>query len=314
MTNVKHHLDEIDLLDAPDGWEEVRRRVARADLRIRIDEPQRARAAKVGAALVAFAIFIVAGGLVWEGFHTGPSRVAGSEIDLPTDPGAVFTVPGLAFPVCRGSQIEGTFTGHGVEHAYVFTRASASACPAVGEGLRVLAVGGGEDGSISAWEPIDCGASCLAWANPDIDADGKDEIAIESRMGASTLYFVLFDVVDTPRGWALSPIVHEEDGTVVQIAYGGSVTHLDGAFCDPASHTFVVWSAEPNASQTEYRIHQQPYRLVGGDVTPATALPPRPVLRRLDPIDSIVPLDPSVLPRRGIESCRYSSGATPSGV
>src|SRR5207245_1482029 len=81
------------------------------------------------------------------------------------------------------------------------------------------------------------------------------------------------------------------------------VMHLDGAYCDAASKSFVIWSAVPNANETQYRVHQQPYRLVSEHVTPATALPPPLVLRRLDPVDSTVPLDPAALPQRSIASC-----------
>jgi hypothetical protein len=84
MSDLRRRLEEIDGLDMPDGWEDIRRRQARADLPIGLDRPKRASAPKVGVALLAFAVFVAAGALLWTGFHAGSSPAGGAESAPPT--------------------------------------------------------------------------------------------------------------------------------------------------------------------------------------------------------------------------------------
>jgi hypothetical protein len=302
MTNVKHRLDEIDLLDVPHGWEDVRRRVARADLPVRIDEPQRSWAVEVGAAVLAFAIFIVAGGLLWEAFHTGPSDIAGSPIVLPSDPATVFAMPGLAFPVCRGSVIEGRFTGEDVEHAYVFTKATDSGCPAPGAAFQILALDAFDQGQIdTTFGPLECASVCSVWANPDIDGDGHDEIAVVTGQGASSIAFQLYGVTLSPGGPRLG-VIADTSGNVLTIESYGPATHLAGAECGltdtgvgfPTPGLFVVWTATPNAGQTAYIVVGQPFRVV--DQTETGSSDQLQILDPLPPVSSTVALDPAKLP------------------
>jgi hypothetical protein len=279
-----------------------------------IDEVKRRRARRgvirrlQTVALVVVVLAGTAGGFLMLQAQFGASKPAGEPTETPSDsPSAsiglptgdqVAMVPGIAFSVCRGSAIEGRFLDQGSTHAYVFTKAIEGGCPALGEGTRILAVEASfqdpqGSSSMAIFEPLDCTASCYAWTNADIDGDGKDEIAVVTVQGPSTTLFQLFEVAATPGGWKVSPIVRE-DGTVALLSYGGSVMHLDGAFCNAGS--FIVWRAEPNADLTRYRLHELPYRLDGdNEVSPGVFNTSR-VLTALDPIDTLVDYDPQALP------------------
>jgi hypothetical protein len=154
-------------------------------------------------------------------------------IAIPADPTQVFDA-GLAFPVCHGSMIEGNFLGSGTTYVYVFTKASDAGC-LPGEGTSVLVVqvpddGAGSSASIMEGGPLDCQTEppvCTAWANPDINGDGQDEIAIVTAQGASTTSFELYNATHGSQGWALNPYVRD-DGMPLRFEEGGSATHQAG--------------------------------------------------------------------------------------
>ena len=238
------------------------------------------------------------------------SPVVLQEIVLPDDPTKVISVDGLGSPVCRGSEIQGNFYGGGTTYAYVFTKARDTGCPPAGGGLQVLVVlvpdATGRSSSLVVTGPLDCQTAdgvCYVWADPDIDGDGKNEIAVVTTQGASTTFFQLYEAVATPNGWAVSPIV-APDGAPVSVAEGGSVTHQDGVNCYGPSNTFIEWSASPNADQTKYVIHSQPYRLDGDYESSPGVFTTSRVLQPLTPSDSTVDLNTDQpMPADDVTSC-----------
>ena len=247
------------------------------------------------------------------------SPVVLQEIVLPDDPTKVISVDGLGSPVCRGSEIQGNFFGGGTTYAYVFTEASGAGCPPAGGGLQVLVVvvpdATGHSSSLVVTGPLDCHTAdgvCYVWADPDIDGDGKNEIAVVTTQGASTMFFQLYEVVTTPNGWAVSPIV-APDGAPVSVAEGGSVTHQDGVNCSGPSNSFIEWSASLNADQTKYLIHSQPYRLDGDYESGPGVFTTSRVLQPLTPSDSTVDLNTDQhMPADDITSCGGSIPNPPS--
>jgi hypothetical protein len=191
-------------------------------------------------------------------------------IAIPSDPTKVFSVEGLAFPVCHGSMIEGNFLGTGPTYAYVFTKASDAGC-LPGEGISVVAVQvpddpAGTSSTLVAGGPLDCQVDppvCVAWANPDINDDGQDEIAIVTAQGASTTSFELYNATHGSQGWALNPYVGDDE-MPLRFDEGGSATHQAGTYCDDSTglRRFVAWEAT-SSDGTTFDVTETPYAIQG---------------------------------------------------
>ncbi len=208
-------------------------------------------------------------------------------IPLPSDPTHVFSLDGLAFPVCRGSSIAGNFLGTGQTFAYVFTKASEGGCATDTTivAVQVPSDAAGTSAQLAVGGPLDCQdpSTCFVWANPDIDGDGQDEIAIATAEGASTTSFELYEAKQMGTGWGLNPYFGD-DSMPLRFDEGGSATHLAGTYCDDTSgaRRFVSWEATSSdgstydISETGYELHDgslialAPHHLTAG----AEALPP----------------------------------------
>jgi hypothetical protein len=195
---------------------------------------------------------------------TGTTLV--TPIPLPGDPTHVFSIDGLAFRVCRGSSIAGNFLGTGQTFAYVFTKASDGGCvtdTTIVAAVQVPADAAGTKSTLAVGGPLDCQdpSTCFVWANPDIDGDGQDEIAIATAEGASTTSFELYEATHTADGWGLNPYVGD-DTMPLRFDEGGSATHQAGVYCDDStgSRRFVSWEATSSdgsmydATETFYQV------------------------------------------------------------
>ena len=190
-------------------------------------------------------------------------------IAIPSDPTKVFMVDGLSsFPVCGGSMIEGNFLGTGPTYAYVFRKASDAGCdtdtwvvaiqvPKDAAGTSTTFVEGG---------PLDCQdpAACFVWANPDVNGDGQDEIAIVTETGASTTSFELYAAKHTATGWGLNPYTGD-DGMPLRFEEGGSVTHQASTYCAETAigRRFVAWAAT-STEGTTYDVTETAYVIQDG--------------------------------------------------
>ena len=183
-------------------------------------------------------------------------------IPLPGDPTKVFDV-GLAFPVCRASSIAGNFLGTGQTFAYVFTKASDGGCDTdtTVVAVQVPTDAAGTTSTLAVGGPLDCQdpQACFVWANPDINGDGQDEIAIVSAQGASTTSFELYDATHGSQGWALNPYTGD-GGMPLHFDEGGSATHQAGTYCDDSTglRRFVSWDAT-SSDGTTYDVTETPY-------------------------------------------------------
>jgi hypothetical protein len=175
-------------------------------------------------------------------------------IAIPSDPTEVFDA-GLAFPVCNGSMIEGNFLGTGPTYAYTFTKASEAGCDTdtTVVAVQVPSDAAGTSAALAVGGPLDCQdpSTCFVWANPDIDGDGQDEIAIVTAEGASTTSFQLYEATHASQGWALNPYIGD-DGMPLRFDEGGSATHLAGTYCDDTSgeRRLVAWDATTSDGST----------------------------------------------------------------
>jgi hypothetical protein len=185
-------------------------------------------------------------------------------IAIPSDPTQTFMVDGLSsFPVCGVSMIEGDFLGTGPTYAYVFRKASDAGCDT---DTWVVAVQVPTDASGAAptfveGGPLDCQdpSACFVYANPDINGDGQDEIAIVSAQGASTTSFELYEAKQTASGWGLNPYVGG-DTMPLRFDEGGSATHQAGTYCDDSTglRRFVSWEAT-SSDGTTFDVTETPY-------------------------------------------------------
>jgi hypothetical protein len=211
---------------------------------------------------------------------------------LPADPTDVFQPDGLAFPVCRGSSLAGNFLGTGQTFAYVFTKASDGGCvtDTTIVAVQVPSDAAGTSAALAVGGPLDCQdpSTCFVWANPDINGDGQDEIAIVTAQGASTTSFELYDATHGSQGWALNPYVGD-DGMPLRFEEGGSATHQAGTYCDDTSGSrrFVSWEATSSDGST-YDITETFYNVAGSLV----ALAPHHITS-----------DAQGLPPTGFEGC-----------
>jgi hypothetical protein len=187
-------------------------------------------------------------------------------IDIPSDPTKTFMVDGLAsFPVCGVSMIEGDFLGTGPTYAYVFRKASDAGCDT---DTWVVAVqvpkdAAGTSSTFVEGGPLDCQdpSACFVYANPDINGDGQDEIAIVSAQGASTTSFELYEAQHDPQGWGLVPFI-DITGMPQQFAEGGPVTEVEGTYCHDVGgeRHLVSWDAT-TSDGTSYDLTEDPWTI-----------------------------------------------------
>lgn len=95
---------------------------------------------------------------------------------------------GLGFPVCNLTSVQGQFgEGQRVWRAFVATkRGDVGPCPNASEADNVVALDVTGDGQAeTAYGPFGCQAGCSAFAAPDIDGDGTDELLVQDVASAS---------------------------------------------------------------------------------------------------------------------------------
>lgn len=192
---------------------------------------------------------------------------------------------GLGFPVCDVSRVHGEF-GSGRGTAFVATRMGDSGCPSAGDGFQFLAVDasgdGVADGSVG---PLDCQPVCRAFAAPDVDGDGTNEVAVAvGSTGGSTL-FQLFTVAFA----SIEELRFDCVDCGQLFLWGRPGGHAEGAYC-PAGETpgdFVSWAAEQTDDGSAYAVVEIFIDVKGSFLT------------EVDQRDSEVPFEQSALPPGG---------------
>ncbi|MGH2673302.1 MAG: hypothetical protein ACRDHC_10025 [Actinomycetota bacterium] len=152
---------------------------------------------------------------------------------------------GLGFPVCNVSTVSGVF-GTGVSGtAFVGTKAGDTGCPGLGDGFQLVAVDVSGDGLADAsYGPLKCEQWCSAFAAPDVDGDGTDEILVQN-VEFSIVGLKLFEVVSSESERAVFPVMVEppgdapfgfqgfEGGEEPQFWIGGDAFIADAIRCEP---------------------------------------------------------------------------------
>lgn len=156
-------------------------------------------------------------------------------------PDAAEQLAGVPFLVCRITTVSGTFGG-GMDTAWVFEEERVPGAGCVGEGFQHLAVGSG--GSVDLLSPRitdvlnDDAWRVWAYAAPDVNGDGIDEIAI-ARQGSQprARHLWLFTVADgrlrTVADIGLEPVDCGPDcDPVAWNVEIGPIAHENGAVSD----------------------------------------------------------------------------------
>ena len=99
----------------------------------------------------------------------------------PADVPATGTDIGLGFSVCNVTSVSGVFAPGVDGTAWVATKTGDVGCPSLGDGMQVLAVDVSGDGvADTSFGPLECDPWCSAFAAPDVDGDGTDELLIQN--------------------------------------------------------------------------------------------------------------------------------------
>ncbi len=135
-------------------------------------------------------------GFSWQPLPTVGATVAPS----PTPSGNVDGEDiGLGFPVCNDTSVAGVFSPGVDGTAWVATKTGDLGCPSLGEGMQVVAVDVSGDGMAdTSFGPLQCDPWCSAFAAPDVDGDGTDELLIQN-IQFSIAGLRLYDVRSDPK-------------------------------------------------------------------------------------------------------------------
>ena len=184
---------------------------------------------------------------------------------------------GLGFPVCDVTSVRGRFSPDVDGTAFVATRrGDTGGCPTADGGMQVLAVDVDGDGvADTSYGPLECDPRCSAFAAPDVDGDGTDELLVQN-VDFSIVGLKLFEVQLGDGGAALGPVTvappcYPRGGLVPgaepQLWLGGDAFDIDTLRCedspegrvlihtaateDPPDSTDAVW----RATETTYSLN-----------------------------------------------------------
>jgi hypothetical protein len=191
---------------------------------------------------------------------------------------------GLGFSVCNVTSVNGRFTGpDAAGTAFVATRmGDTGGCPDATEAFNVVAVDLSGDGLADlSYGPIECElAQCVAFAAPDVDGDGTDELLVQN-VAFSVTGLILFDLVQDEGGPALVLATVEPPGDAAmssqgfdgsappQFWLGGDAFTLDSLRCDGSGEgrLLVSVTAEqvpPDSPDSVWEVHETVFELDAG--------------------------------------------------
>ncbi|MGH2528018.1 MAG: TolB family protein, partial [Actinomycetota bacterium] len=163
---------------------------------------------------------------------------------------------GLGFPVCNVTSVQGHFGDpQTVGTAYVATkRGDVGPCPDASEADNIVAVDLIGDGQADAsYGPIGCEVICMAFAAPDVDGDGIDELLVQDvAFSIAGLRLFKIGLADSP---AIVPVTVAppgdpaggfEPGKEVRLWLGGDAFDSTALRCEtgPDGRVLVATSAE----------------------------------------------------------------------
>jgi hypothetical protein len=196
--------------------------------------------------------------LAWQaiplGEPTSPSPVpSATPAETPTPQGG--TDIGLGFRVCDVTSVAGEFAPGVDGTAFVATKMSdLGRCPSsvTGHALQIVAVDVTGDGMADAhFGPLECDPFCTAFAAPDVDLDGTDELLVENiqfTIAGLRLYEVRADPPDVFPVTVSTPGYPEgglAPGLEPQLWIGGDAFDMDTLRCatSPDGRVLIQTSA-----------------------------------------------------------------------
>lgn len=218
-------------------------------------------------------------GPAWQALPQATTAATPTPVTSP-DPEAGRDI-GLGFPVCNVTLVQGRFSdAHRVWTAYVATkRSDVGPCPNASEADNVVAIDVTGDGQAdAAYGPIGCQGGCSAFAAPDIDGDGTDELLVQdvafsiAGLRLFTVGWIGGTVADGPF---LSPVTVAppgdpaggfEPGKELRLWLGGDGFQLDALRCEagPDGQVLVATSAESRPHDSPNAVwyaHETTFRL-----------------------------------------------------
>jgi hypothetical protein len=211
----------------------------------------------------------------------------------PTSAGGSDGAGGGEPAMCDHSQLNADVDGDGVlDQVDLWSPAPTCHSPEVGQ-RWVLHVSGGKLGPSGPGVRFygaeqdfpDCQQpdACRLFAAPDVNGDGKAELAVQVVSGASTEFFALYELeeIDTaagPRFFRIDVAApgdpwNDQFGLMPGpglFAWGGSVTNLHGATCVDRSglHDFVLRTGLPSTATADaYDVHDTFLHLDAGTLS-----------------------------------------------
>jgi hypothetical protein len=210
---------------------------------------------------------------------------------------------GLGLQLCDVGSVRGTFVeGGATQTAFVGTEPTRGGrCPTTQEMTGIAAIDLSGDGVADvASEPFDCEYRCDAYAAPDVDGDGIDEL-LALNVGFSVSGVALFDVVVDGDAVSIVRAMVEPPGDAIlgfqgfdgsgppQFWIGGDAFTADSLRCEPSAGGRVLVSVTaqevpPDSPDSAWEVHETVFVLETG------------VLRVIDARDFTVPVDRSSTP------------------
>jgi hypothetical protein len=151
-------------------------------LKRRVRRERMKRASTVGLVLVIGVAGAMAYALAERGTTRQPESTATISPALPSQAAAAATIPGVPFPACHPTSLNYYSERSEYGSIYLFGRGTAgAACPELNSrnaylGLNVGNLGSGPKPQI--FGPIDCFTGCRIFGAPDINGDGRPELAV----------------------------------------------------------------------------------------------------------------------------------------
>jgi hypothetical protein len=194
---------------------------------------------------------------------------------------------GLGFPVCNVTSVPGRFADPSTPGiAFVATRmGDTGGCPDATGAFNVVAMDLSGDGvADTSYGPIVCeNAACVAWAAPDVDGDGTDELLVQNvafsmpglklfdLLGAGSDGLALGPVTVAPPGSAEFGYQGFEGGTEPQFWISGDAFSAASIRCEPSNgeRAFVSVAAEivpPDAPDAHWEVIETVFLLRDGQL------------------------------------------------
>jgi hypothetical protein len=260
-------------------YEELIRRRERKRIAHRIEATALAVAVVAGTIAGTYALSRV----FWADTTTagGDGSPSATAVPTPSPTSPATSDIGLGFPVCNVTSVQGHFgDAQGVWTAYVATkRGDVGPCPNASEADNVIAIDVTGDGQAdAAYGPFGCQGGCSAFAAPDVDGDGTDELLVQDvafSIAGLRLFTVGWTGGTVADGPFVSPVTVSppgdpaggfDPGKEPQLWLGGDAFQLDALRCEagPDGQVLVATSAESKPHDSPNAVwyaHETTFRL-----------------------------------------------------